>query len=138
MEAKKSDKLPKLRGKIHHLPNQTVSEGNIFSLECGRNIVVFFFLPLTMQEKVEGESPEKPVMGPGSLRSLFTDVSQQMMVAMGGVSVGVREVLNKVLGILDQGLRDITKARDTVIDTRKRNIADISWIKVRRQPVFRS
>ncbi|XP_027049490.1 cilia- and flagella-associated protein 54-like [Pocillopora damicornis] len=81
------------------------------------------------QEKAEGESPEKPAMGPGSLRSLFTDVSQQMIVAMGGVSVGVREVLNKVLGILDQGLRDITKARDTVIDTRKRNIADISWIK---------
>ena len=123
--------------KIHHLPNQTVSvsEGSIFSLECGRNIS-FFFSPLTMQEKAEGESPEKPAMGPGSLRSLFTDVSQQMMVAMGGVSVGVREVLNKVLGILDQGLRDITKARDTVIDTRKRNIADISWIKVRRQPVF--
>ena len=106
-------------------------------MECGRNIS-FFFSPLTMQEKAEGESLEKPAMGPGSLRSLFTDVSQQMMVAMGGVSVGVREVLNKVLGILDQGLRDITKARDTVIDTRKRNIADISWIKVRRQPVFRS
>ena len=91
-----------------------------------------------MQEKAEGEPPEKPAMGPGSLRSLFTDVSQQMIVAMGGVSVGVREVLNKVLVILDQGLRDITKARDTVIDTRKRNIADISWIKVRRQLVFRS
>jgi len=54
-----------------------------------------------------------------------------MTVAMGGVNTGQREVLNKVLDILEQGLRDITSARDTVIDTSKRNIADISWIKVR-------
>ncbi len=50
---------------------------------------------------------------------------------MGGVSSGAREVLNKVLDILEQGLRDIAKARDTVIDTGKRNIADVSWIKVK-------
>ncbi|PFX16137.1 Uncharacterized protein C12orf55-like [Stylophora pistillata] len=81
------------------------------------------------QEKAEADLAEKLAKDPGSLRSLSTDASKQMIVAMGGVSVGVREVLIKVLGILDQGLRDITKARDTVIDTRKRNIADISWIK---------
>ena len=54
-----------------------------------------------------------------------------MTVAMGGVSTGTREVLNKVLEALEQGLRDITRARDTVIDTRKRDIADVSWIKVK-------
>ncbi len=54
-----------------------------------------------------------------------------MTVAMGGVSSGAREVLNKVLDILEQGLRDIARARDTVIDTGKRNIADVSWIKVK-------
>ena len=50
---------------------------------------------------------------------------------MGGVNTGTREVLNKVLDILEQGLRDITRARDTVIDTNKRDIADVSWIKVK-------
>lgn len=50
---------------------------------------------------------------------------------MGGVNTGTREVLNKVLDILEQGLRDIIRARDTVIDTNKRNIADVSWIKVK-------
>ena len=54
-----------------------------------------------------------------------------MTVAIGGVGPGAREVLNKVLGILEQGLRDIARARDTVIDTSKRNIADVSWIKVK-------
>ena len=92
-----------------------------------------YFVAWTVQEKTEGESPEKPATGPGPLRSLFTDASKQMAVAMGGVNMGAREVLNKVLGILDQGLRDIARARDTVIDTRKRNIADVSWIKVKNQ-----
>lgn len=60
-----------------------------------------------------------------------------MSVAMGGVSTGAREVLNKVLDILEQGLRDIAKARDTVIDTSTRNIADVSWIKVKGHFEFR-
>ena len=60
-----------------------------------------------------------------------------MTVAMGGVGTGAREVLNKVLGILEQGLRDIARARDTVIDTSKRNIADVSWIKVKSHIQFR-
>ena len=46
-------------------------------------------------------------------------------------------MLNKVLGILGQGLRDIARARDTVIDTSKRNIADVSWIKVKSHIQFR-
>lgn len=50
---------------------------------------------------------------------------------MGGVNTSTREVLNKVLDILEQGLRDIIRARDTVIDTNKRDIADVSWIKVK-------
>jgi len=86
---------------------------------------------LPLQEKTEAELSEKPATGPGPLTSLFTDYSKQMTVTMGGVSTGQREVLNKVLDILEQGLRDITSARDTVIDTSKRNIADVSWIKVR-------
>ena len=84
-----------------------------------------------MQEKNEAELSDKPASGPGPLRGLFTDYSKQMTVAMGGVITGTREVLNKVLDILEQGLRDIARARDTVIDTSKRNIADISWIKVK-------
>lgn len=54
-----------------------------------------------------------------------------MTLDMGGASTGTREVLNKVLEVLEKGLRDITRARDTVIDTGKRNIADVSWIKVK-------
>ena len=77
------------------------------------------------------ELSEKPATVAGPLTSLFTDYSKQMTVAMGGVSTGTREVLNKVLEALEQGLRDITRARDTVIDTRKRDIADVSWIKVK-------
>lgn len=46
------------------------------------------------------------------------------------MGTGVRDILNKALEILEQGLRDVAKARDTVIDTKKRNIADVSWIKV--------
>ena len=55
-----------------------------------------------------------------------------MTITMGGVGTGVRDILNKVLGILEQGLRDVARARDAVIDTSKRNIADVSWIKVKR------
>ena len=55
-----------------------------------------------------------------------------MAITMGGVGTGVRDILNKVLGILEQGLRDVARARDAVIDTSKRNIADVSWIKVKR------
>ena len=51
---------------------------------------------------------------------------------MGGVGTGVRGILSKVLGILEQGLIDIARSRDAVIDTNKRNIADVSWIKVNR------
>ena len=85
---------------------------------------------MTWQEKTEAEPTEKPT-GPGPLTSLFTDYNKQMTVTMGGVNSGTREVLNKVLDILEQGLRDITRARDTVIDTNKRDIADVSWIKVK-------
>lgn len=53
-----------------------------------------------------------------------------MTVTLGGVGTGVRDILNKVLSILEQGLIDIARARDAVIDTNKRNIADVSWIKV--------
>jgi len=84
-----------------------------------------------LQEKTEAELSEKPATGPGPLTGLLTDSSKQMTVTMGGVNTGPREVLNKVLDILEQGLRDITRARDTVINTSKRNIADVSWIKVR-------
>ena len=73
---------------------------------------------------------EKPATGPKPLRSLFTDYSKQMVITMGGLGTGVRDILNKVLGILEQGLKDVAKARDTVIDTSKRNIADVSWLKV--------
>jgi len=86
---------------------------------------------VTLQEKTEAEPSEKPATGPGPLTSLFTDYSKQMTATMDGVNTGPREVLNKVFDILEQGLRDITRARDTVIDTSKRNIADVSWIKVR-------
>lgn len=86
---------------------------------------------LTLQEKTEAEPLEKPATGPGPLTSLFTDYNKQITVTMGGVNTGTREVLNKVLDILEQGLRDITRARDTVIDTNKRDIADVSWIKVK-------
>ena len=87
-----------------------------------------------MQEKTEAEPSEKPATGPGPLTSLFTDYNKQITVTLGGVNTGTREVLNKVLDILDQGLRDITRARDTVIDTNKRDIADVSWIKVKDPP----
>lgn len=50
---------------------------------------------------------------------------------MGGVNIGIREVLNKVLDILEQGLRDIIRVRDIVIDINKRDIVDVSWIKVK-------
>lgn len=50
------------------------------------------------------------------------------------MGTGVRDILNKALEILEQGLRDVAKARDTVIDTKKRNIADVSWIKVNSFP----
>lgn len=53
-----------------------------------------------------------------------------MVITLGGMGTGVRDILNKALDVLEQGLRDVAKARDTVIDTKKRNIADISWIKV--------
>lgn len=86
---------------------------------------------MTLQEKTEAELSEKPATGPGPLRGLFTNYSKQMTVAMGGISTGTREVLNKVLDILEQGLRDVARARDTVIDTSTRDIADISWIKVK-------
>ena len=84
-----------------------------------------------MQEKTEAEATEKPATGAGPLKNLFTDYSKQMTVTMGGVNTGTREVLKKLLDILEQGLRDIARARDTVIDTSKRNIADVSWIKVK-------
>ena len=87
-----------------------------------------------MQAKTEAEPSEKPATGPGPLTSLFTDYNKQITVTLGGVNTGTREVLNKVLDILDQGLRDITRARDTVIDTNKRDIADVSWIKVKDPP----
>ena len=90
-----------------------------------------YIVLLNLQEKTEAEPSEKPATGPGPLTSLFTDYNKQMTVAMGGVNTGTREVLNKVLDILEQGLRDITRARDTVIDTNKRDIADVSWIKVK-------
>lgn len=64
------------------------------------------------------------------MKSLLTDYSKQMTVTLGGVGTGVRDTLNKVLSILEQGLIDIARARDAVIDTNKRNIADVSWIKV--------
>lgn len=64
------------------------------------------------------------------MKSLLTDYSKQMTVTLGGVGTGVRDILNKVLSILEQGLIDIARARDAVIDTNKRNIADVSWIKV--------
>lgn len=50
---------------------------------------------------------------------------------MGGVNIGIREVLNKVLDILEQGLRDIIRVCDIVIDINKRDIVDVSWIKVK-------
>lgn len=53
-----------------------------------------------------------------------------MVITLGGMGIGVRDILNKALDVLEQGLRDVVKARDTVIDTKKRNIADVSWIKV--------
>ena len=73
---------------------------------------------------------DKAATGPTPLKSLLTDYSKQMTVTMGGVGTGVRDILNKVLSILEQGLIDIARARDAVIDTNKRNIADVSWIKV--------
>ncbi|CAH3193048.1 unnamed protein product, partial [Porites evermanni] len=81
------------------------------------------------QEKSETEVYEKPATGPTPLRGLFTDYSRQMVITLGGMGTGVRDILNKALDILEQGLRDVAKARDTVIDTKKRNIADVSWIK---------
>ena len=57
-----------------------------------------------------------------------------MTITMGGVGTGVRDILNKVLDILERGLRDVARARDAVIDTSKRNIADVSWIKVNFDP----
>ena len=53
-----------------------------------------------------------------------------MIVALDGLGTGVRDLLNKVVDILDQGLSDIARSRDVVIDRSKQNIADISWIKV--------
>lgn len=53
-----------------------------------------------------------------------------MVITLGGMGTGVRDILNKALDVLEQGLRDVAKARDTVIDIKKRNIADVSWIKV--------
>ncbi|XP_074609756.1 cilia- and flagella-associated protein 54-like isoform X1 [Acropora palmata] len=52
-----------------------------------------------------------------------------MAFALSGVGTGVHDVLNKVLDVLDQGLSDISRSRDVVIDLSKQNIADISWIK---------
>ena len=53
-----------------------------------------------------------------------------MIVALDGLGTGVRDLLNKIVDILDQGLNDIARSRDVVIDRSKQNIADISWIKV--------
>ena len=86
---------------------------------------------MAWQEKTEAGLPEKPASEAGSLKGLVTDYSKHMTLDMGGASTGTREVLNKALEVLEQGLRDITRARDTVIDTNKRNIADVSWIKVK-------
>ena len=86
---------------------------------------------MAWQEKTEAGLSEKPASEAGSLTGLLTDYSKQMTLDMGGASTGTREVLNKALEVLEQGLRDITRARDTVIDTNKRNIADVSWIKVK-------
>ena len=53
-----------------------------------------------------------------------------MAIASNGVGTVVHDLLNKVLDVLDQGLSDIARSRDVVIDFSKQNIADISWIKV--------
>lgn len=58
------------------------------------------------------------------------DYSKQMAIASNGVGTVVHDLLNKVLDVLDQGLSDIARSRDVVIDFSKQNIADISWIKV--------
>lgn len=82
------------------------------------------------KEKPETDALEKPATGPTPPRGVLSDYNKQMIITLGGVDTGVRNILNKVLGILEQGLSDVARARDTVIDTNKRNIADVSWIKV--------
>ncbi|XP_068714673.1 cilia- and flagella-associated protein 54-like isoform X3 [Montipora foliosa] len=80
------------------------------------------------QEKHDADSSEK-LASQAHLRSLSLDCSKLMIVALDGLGTGVRDLLNKVVDILDQGLNDIARSRDVVIDRSKQNIADISWIK---------
>lgn len=92
---------------------------------------MFFFL-LQLKEKHEADALEKPaaVTSLAIARGLSLDYSKQMAIAFSGVGTGVHDLLNKVLDVLDQGLSDISRSRDVVIDLSKQNIADISWIKV--------
>ena len=77
---------------------------------------------LKLQEKSDVETADKSDTGPAA------DHNRQTVT--GGVRFNAREVLNSVLGILDQGLKDIADARDSVIDTTKNGTADVSWLKV--------
>ncbi|XP_068689974.1 uncharacterized protein [Montipora foliosa] len=81
------------------------------------------------QEKHDADSCEK-LASPAHLRSLSLDCSKLMIITLDGLGTGVRDLLNKVVDILDQGLNDIARSRDVAINRRKQNIADISWIKV--------
>lgn len=85
-----------------------------------------------MKEKHEADASEKPtaVTSLANARGLSLDYSKQMVIASSGVGTGVHDLLNKVLDVLDQGLSDIARSRDVVVDFSKQNIADISWIKV--------
>ena len=39
-----------------------------------------------------------------------------MIITLDGLGTGVRDLLNKVVDILDQGLNDIARSRDVAID----------------------
>lgn len=102
------------------------------SISIASNSCFYFYFFLQLKEKHEADASEKPaaVTSLAIARGLSLDYSKQMAFALSGVGTGVHDLLNKVLDVLDQGLSDISRSRDVVIDLSKQNIADISWIKV--------
>lgn len=85
------------------------------------------------QEKAAGEGVDEGHVTerPPSSSTVSTKHGTVGVGSLAGDS-GVRELLMRSCDVLQQGIQDISQARDSVIDANGQSIADISWLKVGR------